>query len=305
MDMSFLEQCMIFNGTFNAESTTHAALIDVDPSKDDDYTCATSVDTEDVDVDQKAVLIQSQARGMLARKKFLNRERLALDCTRSRAGHGIMKEKAKRAGIESNIRAIKKILTSNKELWESCKGNLRGEKGTHVTKFTRTGFFHVEVVTDDDGIVFSTKPMRNEKFFDTQSMVAIPDKLSGIFEVKYDEDLHVNYESLLERVQLLHEDVLGPYLVKLMEHLQSVNAGLTEISKWISEPSDYLKFLSKTFGLKQDLDIPDEESLMKHLHTEVLKEQAMAYELNIRAKFNIELDAERFMLEKVLELVSN
>lgn len=90
-----------------------------------------------------------------------------------------------------------------------------------------------------------------------------------------------------------------------MEHLQSINEGLTEISNWISEPTDYLKFLSKTFGLERDLNIPDEESLKKHLRTEVLKEHEMGYNLHIRARFDIELEAERIMLVKVLELVSN
>lgn len=279
--------------------------MDVDPSKDDDDSTAATEWTSPEEQEQKALLIQSHARGMIARKKFQNREKLALDCTRSRAGHGIMKEKTKRVGIEANIRALKKILASNNELWASCRGNLRGEKGTHITKFSRTGFFHVQVVTEDDTIVFSTKPNRVDKFFDTQSMVSIPEKLSGIFEIKYDEDLHVDYDSLLERVQLLHEDVLGPYLVKLMEHLQSINGSLKEISKWIAEPSDYLKFLTKTFDLEADLEIPDEESLMKHLYNNVLKERTIGYDCQIRAKFDIELEAERVVLGKVLELVSN
>lgn len=304
MDISsFLDQCLVFNGQFKAEDNTHPALLSVDPSKDDDLTVATeqSVDWDDY----KATIIQSRARGMIARRKFQNRERLALDRTRSRAGHGIMKERTKLVGIEGNIRAIKHILTSNKELWESCKGSLRGEKGTHVTKFTRTGFFHVQVITDEETITFSTKPERNEKFFDTQPMVTIPEKLTGIFEVKYDDDLHVDYDILLERVQLLHEDVLAPFLVKLMEHLQSVNKCLTEIKNWLSEPTHYIKFLTKTFKLKQELEIPDEESLKKHLHNEVLRERVVGYDLKIRARFDLELEAERKMLEKVLELVSN
>lgn len=300
--MSFLEQCLIFNGQFDSESPTHSALLTVDPSKDDDATAATE---DSADFDQKATVIQSRARGIIARKKFQNRERLALDCTRSRAGHGIMKERTKRVGIEANIRAIKQILISNKELWESCKGNLRGEKGTHVTKFIRTGFFHVQVVTDEEAITFSTKPEQNEKFFNTQPMVSIPEKLSGIFEVKYDDDLLIDYDSLLERVQLLHEDVLAPFLVKLMEHLQSINECLSEVKDWLSEPSDYLKFLTKTFNLENPLEIPDEESLKKHLQNEVLKELILGYDLKIRAKFDVELEAERKMLENVLELVSN
>ena len=174
-----------------------------------------------------------------------------------------------------------------------------------MTKFIRTGFFHVQVVTDEETITFSAKPEHNEKFFDTQAMVSIPDKLSGIFEVKYDEDLLVDYELLLDRVQLLHEDVLAPFLVKLMEHLQSINAGLAEIKTWLSEPADYLKFLTETFNLEKDLDIPDEESLKKHLHNEVLKERTIGYDLKIRARFDVELEAERNMLQKVLELVSN
>jgi len=300
--MSFLEQCMIFNGQFTAESPSHPALLTVDTSKDDDTTVATE---ESTDFDEKATIIQSRARGMIARRKFQNRERLALDCTRSRAGHGIMKERAKRVGIEANIRAIKQIMVSNKELWEFCKGNLRGEKGTHVTKFIRTGFFHVQVITDEEAITFSTKPEQNEKFFDTQAMVSIPEKLSGIFEVKYDDDLLVDYESLLERVQLLHEDVLAPFLVKLMEHIQSINECLAEISNWLSEPTDYLKFLTKTFKLEQNMEIPDEDSLKKHLHNEVLKEIIVGYDLKIRARFDVELEAERKMLQNVLELVSN
>jgi hypothetical protein len=295
--MNFLlEQCLVLNGNF---STT---IVDDHVVKDDE-TVATEA-SEDPDLlAQKATVIQTQVRGMIARKKMENREQLALECYRSRAGHTIMKDSAKKISIEKHIRAIKATLESKKDLWGQCKGALRGEKGTYVSKFARTGFVNVHVFTENDTVIFSTKTERSEKSFDTKPLAAIAVELGGIFEVKYDEDCFVDYDLLLERAQLLHEDVLRPFLVKLKEQLQSVISCLFEILSWLNESKSHLQFLSSTF--EKELEIPEDGALKTQIPIEILKECHVSHDIQITGRFNIEEADGREMVQKMLKFVSN
>jgi hypothetical protein len=297
--MNFLlEQCLVLNGNF---STTIAD----DYVVKDDGTVATEESEDPAPLlAEKATVIQTQVRGMIARKKMENREQLALGCTRSRAGHTIMKDYNTKVSIEKHIRAIKATLESKKDLWGQCKGALRGEKGTYVSKFARTGFANVHVFTENDTVIFSTKTEKSEKFFDTKPLAAIPVELGGIFEVKYDEDCFVDYDLLLERVQLLHEDVLRPFLFRMKEHLESVMSCLSEIHSWLNESASHLQFLSSTF--EKELVIPEDEALKTQIPTiEILKECHVSHDYQITGRFNIEEADEREMVQKMLEFVSN
>jgi hypothetical protein len=173
-----------------------------------------------------------------------------------------------------------------------------------VSKFARTGFANVHVFTENDTVIFSTKTEKSEKFFDTKPLAAIPVELGGIFEVKYDEDCFVDYDLLLERVQLLHEDVLRPFLFRMKEHLESVMSCLSEIHSWLNESASHLQFLSSTF--EKELVIPEDEALKTQIPTiEILKECHVSHDYQITGRFNIEEADEREMVQKMLEFVSN
>jgi hypothetical protein len=214
-----------------------------------------------------------------------------------------MKNSNTKVSIEKHIRAIKATLESKKDLWGQCKGALRGEKGTYVSKFARTGFVNIHVFTENDTVIFSTKTEQSEKFFDTKPLAAIPVELGGIFEVKYDEDCFVDYELLLGRVQLLHEDVLGPFLFKLKEHLESVISCLSGIHGWLNESASHLQFLSSTF--EKELEIPEDEALKTQIPIEILKECHVSHDYQVTGHFNIEEADGREMVKKMLEFVSN
>lgn len=283
----------MFNGNFNTS---------IDGAKDDG-TVATEASEDPALLAHKAAAIQSQVRGMIARKKMKNREQMALDCTRSRAGHIIMKDTTTIVSIEKHIRSVKATLEEKKDLWKQCGAALRGEKGTYVSKFERTAFVHVHVFTENDTAVFSTKAEQSEKFFDTKPLAAIPPELAGIFEVKYDDDCFVDYELLLQRVQLLHEEVLGPFLVKMKEHLESVIACLTEVQNWLNESASHIKFISSTFD--KDLEIPENEELKTQVPIMVLKECKLAFDYQVTGRFNLDETDEREMVSKMLEFVSS
>jgi len=62
---------------------------------------------------------------------------------------------------------------------------------------------------------------------------------------------------------ILHDNVLGPFLEILKEHLlSSVQVCLGEIETWLMESGSHINYLESTFGVK--LEFPGEnEILMK------------------------------------------
>eukprot|EP00980_Cylindrotheca_fusiformis_P002053 scaffold451_cov121-Cylindrotheca_fusiformis.AAC.9 len=303
--MSFLlDHCLVLNRHFSTaiDRTKDDGTVGTEASEDP----AVLPKKEAADpavLAQKATVIQSRARGMATRKKMKNREQFALDCTRSRAGHTIMKNSPTLVSIEKHIRVIKSTLEMKKDLWEQCKGSLRGEKGTHVSKFERTSFSKVHVFTENDTVVFSTKAELLEKFFHTKSLSVVPSELGGIFEVKHDDDCHVDFDFLLERSQLLHEDVLRPFLLKLKEHLDDVIACLKEVRDWLRESQSHIKFISATFD--KELELPNCEALKAMVPTIVLKEVSLQYNYQITGTFDLDEPDEREVIEKMLEFVSS
>ena len=47
---------------------------------------------------------------------------------------------------------------------------------------------------------------------------------------------------------VLHDDVLEQFLVKLKQHLESIQVCLGKIESWLLEPKSNIKFLGETFG---------------------------------------------------------
>ena len=81
----------------------------------------------------------------------------------------------------------------------------------------------------------------------------VPAGLIDLFVVKYQAapyQAFVDYDALFKTAIVLHDDVLEPFLVKLKQHLESIQVCLGEIESWLLEPKSNIQFLEKTFGTK-------------------------------------------------------
>jgi len=104
---------------------------------------------------------------------------------------------------------------------------------------------------------FVTYPEHCRLEFDTAPLSTVPFSLDfGVYSCrqrfKGDENTResyfIDYTALFESLIMLYDDMLGPYLVKLKEHLETVQACLTKIDDWISTPSSNMGYLQQTFG---------------------------------------------------------
>lgn len=207
--------------------------------------------------------------------------------------------------INERIKSVKEILKENNAIWSRCKNNLRGDKGMPRTVFKRVGFVVVQTKTEETKIKFVTKAERCYKSFDTKALVSLPEKLGGIFEVSYDQLNLVDYEIYLEKVMLLHGDVLEGFLVQLRDHLEVVQQTMKEIDSWLIEPQEHLAYLKSTFGL-ETLEIPNENDL-GFCRAKTLKECEIPVPLDFEFKGTFEItksdSGDRVMLSNLLDLV--
>jgi hypothetical protein len=291
--MSFLvDKCYIFSRTLEDASKDCMELV----IKDDEATVGTETSEDPVDFAQKATDIQACARGLIVRNRLNNREQLAMMQTRARAGQTINTDNQSDFDIEHNIRSVRELLKSNKEIWGRCQEGLVGENQESVRAFMRIGFETVQAATENSKVTFSSKAEQSEKSFDMHALEVLPGKLDGIFEVKYDEFGFVIYEAFLEKTLLLHEDVLGPFLDKLKNHLGGVKEILTEIDTWLIEPSIYIFFLQTIFDHGGNCKITNEPT--------ILKECELSDDFQVKGVFKIKDSRDQKMLKKLLEFIS-
>ena len=88
----------------------------------------------------------------------------------------------------------------------------------------------------------------------------IPSGLDNIFFFKMRSgpfSIFVDYESFFKRSLILHEDVLGPFLAKLKEHMMSIQVCLGSIEEWIMAPKENISYLESTFGISIAETTPD------------------------------------------------
>jgi len=159
--------------------------------------------------------------------------------------------------ISQNVRAIQALLTSNEEIYNRCKGHI--ESGTNEkTTFTKANHTIVDAHHDEVTSIFKfvTYPEHCRLEFDTNPLSSVPFsldfgditiRLRHIGSVDSKEASFINYTALFESLILLY-DMLGPYLAKLKDHLETVKACLTKIDGWLSTPSSNMKYLQQTFG---------------------------------------------------------
>ena len=60
----------------------------------------------------------------------------------------------------------------------------------------------------------------------------------------------IDYESLFEKSLILHDEVLGPFLAKLKDHLMAIQVSLGRMETWIMETRETIDYLENTFGDK-------------------------------------------------------
>lgn len=289
----------------------------------DDATVATqersNVNKRDVYVlSQKATQIQAVARGIIIRNRMKNREQYTMSQTRAKAGHTIMKEGSlpsfelvvPKFDIEQNLRSVRELLKSNKISWERCQVSLYGKKADnkHMRSFKRVGFVTIvaSTSTKDNKMTFTSVAEESKKSFDMATLEILPGKLGGIFEVKYTKFGFIDYESFLEKALLLHEDVLGPFLAKLDDHLTIVQDILDEVDSWLSEPANDSTFIRNTFNLGDysKLMMPKTKEEIRLQNTIVLKEYEILDDFQVTGSFNIKFNRDRTMLMKLLEFIS-
>eukprot|EP00980_Cylindrotheca_fusiformis_P002054 scaffold451_cov121-Cylindrotheca_fusiformis.AAC.10 len=217
--------------------------------------------------------------------------------TRARASPPINSESRSEFSIEHNIRSVRELLKSNNSVWSRCKSGLTGENKEGVRTFSRIAFVTVYAVTEGGKVTFSSTGEQSEKLFDMHTLEVLPENLGGIFEVKTDEFGFVCYEAFLEKTLLLHEDVLGPFLVKLKDHLVEIKEVINEIDTWLAEPSIGLDFLQSTFNLGEDFKATTEPI--------TFKEYVLPENIQVKGSFQLNDSRDQEMMKNMLHFVSS
>ena len=160
--------------------------------------------------------------------------------------------------IEQNVRAIQALLKSNEGIYNRCKGHI--ESGTdEKTTFTKANHTVVDAHHDEVTSMFQfvTYPDQCRLEFDTSPLSFVPFSLKVgdvsfglryIGSVDSNESSFIDYTALFKSLIMLYDDMLGPYLVKLKNHLETVHTCLTKIDDWLSVPSSNMGYLQQTFG---------------------------------------------------------
>lgn len=167
--------------------------------------------------------------------------------------------------IEQNVREIRAILATNKEIFNRCIGSMKDvyaedEDRVPYMLFDRVSFDNVKTIyTTSETTQFVIRPESSEGGFEMKALLEPPSGLEDIIAIKHmaaPHSMFIDYEVMFENILLLHENVLEPVLAKLKEHIMSVQVCLGAVEAWVMEPQKIIDFLEKTFGNK--VDIPDD-----------------------------------------------
>ena len=158
--------------------------------------------------------------------------------------------------IEQNFREVRALLNINAEIFTRCMDSVeKGFTGTNAV-FARSGYDVVKVRQCPTNAALTeliTGQIRTQKSFSMNTLSEVPAGLIDLFVVKYQAapyQAFVDYDALFKTAIVLHDDVLEPFLVKLKQHLESIQVCLGEIESWLLEPKSNIQFLDKTFGTK-------------------------------------------------------
>jgi len=122
--------------------------------------------------------------------------------------------------------------------------------------FKRSGYDVVKVrqcPTNTDKTEIITYLGRDQKMFSIKSLCEIPTGLNDLVVTKHQKapyEAFIDYNAFFRTAITLHDDILEPFLVKLKQHLESIQVCLGEIESWLLEPKSNIQFLEETFGKK-------------------------------------------------------
>ena len=188
--------------------------------------------------------------------------------------------------IEQNVREVRALLKINAEIFgrcmvsrvlvdddedctddESCtssddsddscfQSRARYAKELGLLTFKRSDFAEVTVrqcPTNAAVTELITVQERDQEAFSMKPLLELPAGLNDLFVVKYQAAPYhdfIDYDALFRTAIMLHDDFLEPFLVKLKQHLESIQVCLGEIESWLLEPKSNIQFLEETFGKK-------------------------------------------------------
>ena len=138
----------------------------------------------------------------------------------------------------------------------------------------------------------------SEKTFNMSLLSKLPSNLDGVLSQDPTLSDRIDYSKLLDRTYLLHEDIQGPYLGALKDHLMNIQVLLGGIETWIIEGSQNADFVEETFGV--DLNDLFKDEVAEDV-TKILKECEST--LFISAEISLSSDTDRLQLIKLIELI--
>ena len=149
--------------------------------------------------------------------------------------------------IAYQLQTIRAIIATNEEIWERCSSRrvLVDDKEEKVVKMIKSGYFKIFV----EG---HSMKIKHEFITETfPDLPKIPEDLAELVTPNLDpvssSTILPNYKEYFDRVFLLHDDVLGPYLVKLKDYFEEVQVYLGKIEAWIMSTQTCLDFINSIF----------------------------------------------------------
>ena len=225
--------------------------------------------------------------------------------------------------VERNLREIRGILSTNQEILNRSKDSVHpGSNGfgtsspTEVT-FKRVSYNEVKVTSEDIFswdpsptstylIKFAVKEVFSRNAFDLAPLGELPKCLRDVIvpETKPLIFSHgqrhtvIDFETVVDRALLLHEDVQGPALSAIKRQLMDVQVLLGSIEGWIIEGSSGMHFISETFGV--DLDEKFGGGVQTGVESVIKAKQSG---ISMTATFDVSVEMDRERLKRILDLI--
>lgn len=152
------------------------------------------------------------------------------------------------------LRTTQALILTNSEIWDRIEDHL---SSSHYGGFVvlRVAMSDIQVTSKKNKrTCVEVIPKFHAKDFD--ALPKIPSELLEALFLPSDQDSEANklpdYEVILKRVTLFHESIMIPFLVKLKDHLETLQVCLGQVEGWISEPHYQFAFLEKLFNVELD-----------------------------------------------------
>ncbi|KAL7545277.1 hypothetical protein ACHAWF_008624 [Thalassiosira exigua] len=153
--------------------------------------------------------------------------------------------------VAQNVREIRAILAVNAEIYQRCSRSMMHKKG--VARVRRYRCEKVIARSVDSVTQFLAESEISEREFDVELLATTPDCLEENFACQPRFKVHrgfIDFDAYFQSSLALHEDVLGPFLAHLKDHLEKIQVCLGEIEQWLLEPHDNTTFVESMFGTK-------------------------------------------------------